>query len=186
MSKVIRISETVYEKMQAVAVPLEDDNNSVLERALDRLLSDAAQQNGRTHGLNSQAEVLIQDPDAPDDLMHTKIRSGAFGARRISGRNWSLLITAAHEVTGERTDSFASLQSLSPFNMVEGQLEERGYHFIPSARVSIQYRSAPDVWDGCLQMAKRLNLPIEIEFEWPNKEKAAHPGKRGKLSWYPV
>lgn len=186
MSHVIRISDTTYEKMQLVAVPLEDSADSVLERALDFYISQNATSNDSQAKSISNSQAIVQNPDSPDDLKHTKIRWGRFGDNKVNGRNWSELVRVAHEVAAKRTNSFDSLSRISPFNLVEHELEERGYHFFPNASISVQYRSAPEVWEGCLQIAKSLDLAVEVEFEWLNKHKAAHPGERGKLLWDPA
>lgn len=184
MSHVIRISDTTYELMQSAAIPLEDNHDSVIGRALEFYISHHGRKN--TPRAVSEYEVLTQNPDSPDDLTHSKIRWARFGNRKMSGRNWSELVKVAHEVAAERVDSFDSLRRITPFNVEMGELEERGYHFFPNANISVQYKSIPDVWENCLQMARNLSLAIEVEFEWPNKEKAAHPGARGRLLWDPA
>lgn len=183
MSKTIQISDSTFEKMKEAAVPLEDNADSLLNRVLDFYLKhhDGESKNGSTE----DKDILTLDPHAPDDLRHSKIRWGRFGDRRISGRNWSQLVETAHELATERSQSFEEVRRITPFNVREGKYEERGYHHFPSAGLSVQYKSAPDVWDGCLKIAEDLGVPVEVEFEWLNKEGASHPGEKGKLSWTP-
>jgi hypothetical protein len=184
MSHVIRIADTTLEKMQSVAIPLQDDHNSVLDRVLNFYLQHNGK-SGRGENQSSAEQVLSQNPDSPDDLSWSKIRWGRFGNRKLSSRNWSELAKVAHEVASEKYNSFDQIRKMTPFNVVDGKLEERGYHFIPNADLSIQYRSGPDNWEYCLEMARSLGLTIEVEIEWPNKEGVAHPGERGKLAWSP-
>lgn len=183
MSKSIQISDSTFEKMKKAAVPLEDNPDSLLDRVLDFYLKH--HDDGSKSGSTEDKDILMLDPHAPDDLRHSKIRWGRLGGRRISGRNWSQLVETAHELATERSQSFEEVRRITPFNVREGKYEERGYHHFPSAGLSVQYKSAPDVWDGCLKIAEDLGVPVEVEFEWLNKEGASHPGKKGKLSWAP-
>jgi len=183
MSNKIRISESTFEKMKRAAVPLEDNPDSLLSRVLDFYLDnhDGEPEEDASGG----DDTIVLDPHAPDDLRHSKIRRARFDNRRVSGRNWSQLVKAAHEVAVEKTQSAEEASEISPFNVKMGQYEQRGYHHFPSAGLSVQYKSAPDVWEGCLRIAEHLGVPVEVEFEWLDKEGASHPGERGSLSWKP-
>lgn len=184
MSRHIEVSDSTFEQMQKAAVPLEDDVDSLLDRVFSFYLEHHGD-NSKSTATTEDGEVRTLNPHAPDDLRHTKIRWGRFNDRRISGRNWSHLVETAHELVAERSQSFDEIQRITPFNVREDTYEERGYHYFPGAGLSVQYKSAPDVWDGCLKIAEDLEVPIEVEFEWLNKESASHPGEIGKLSWVP-
>ena len=176
----MQISDDTFEKMQKVAIPLEDSADSLLNRVLDFYIA-----HHNSAGSSKSEDILVLNPHAPDGLTHSKVRWGRFADRRVSGRNWSQLVEAAHEMAVDRSQTFEEVREVSPFNLKNGKYEERGYHFFPSAGISVQYKSVPDVWDGCLKIAEHLGVPIEVEFEWLDKEGASHPGEKGRLSWSP-
>jgi len=183
MSKTIQISDATFRKMKKAAVPLEDNADSLLNRVLDFYFKHG--DSGSNSTSPDSDGILTLDPHAPEDLRHTKIRWGRFGERRVSGRNWSQLVETAHELVTAQSSSFEEVRRITPFNVKESKYEQRGYHYFPSSGLSVQYKSAPDVWDGCLKIAEHLGVQIEIEFEWLDKEGASHPGEKGKLSWAP-
>lgn len=55
--------------------------------------------------------------------------------------------------------------------------------------VSCGARAAADAnqsWQHTLRLAKKLSLPVQVRFEWHDKEAAAHPGKRARVAWEPA
>lgn len=190
MTRTVKISEATFEKMQEVAIPLEDNADTLLSRVLDYYISQHASRgdgavSDHDAKVPSQSDALVLNPHSPDSLTHSKIRWGKFGGRRISGRNWSQLVETAHEVLVNHVKDFEEVRRITPFNVREGRYEKRGYHFFPQAGISVQYKQVPDAWDSCLKIAEQLSLEVEIELEWLDKKSAAHPGAKARLSWAP-
>jgi hypothetical protein len=67
-------------------------------------------------------------------------------------------------------------------NFVSRKKEDEGYHFMPELGISVQGQDANDSWKGASHLARKLGVPVEIEFLWREKEGAAFPGVTGRLS----
>ena len=51
--------------------------------------------------------------------------------------------------------------------------------------ISVQGVDAHDAWRIAYGLARKLSLPVEMIFEWRDKEGAAHPGEIGNIGWTP-
>jgi hypothetical protein len=49
----------------------------------------------------------------------------------------------------------------------------------------VQGVDAHDAWRIAYGLARKLSLPVEVIFEWRDKEGAAHPGEIGTIGWTP-
>ncbi|MCA9735501.1 hypothetical protein KC799_25410 [candidate division KSB1 bacterium] len=187
MSPVIRISDEIFQRLQKHATPLVDTPATVIEKILDYCENGEiieSRKITKSTEINSNKDDFIKlDPDSPQDLTHTKILNGMFGNKKIL--NWNSLIQVAHIYAMEKTEDFFRLSEISISNISKGQRRDKGFHFIPEIGISIQGENANDTWKRALHLAKKLNLEIEILFEWRVKAKAANPGKKGYLYWKP-
>ena len=179
----IQISDRTFERLQRLATPFVDMPDTVIERLLDEHEARTNTAVPGTTGLTIQA--LQQDPDAPDNLTFTRVRSASFGNIEISRPKWNKLVRTAHQEARQRLGSFHSLASITITNIQEGKHEDYGYTYIPEADISVQGLAANLAWPSSLKLARHLKVPIRVVFEWHNKDGAAHPGKRSILEWTP-
>ena len=179
----IPISDSTYERLQRLGTTFVDTPDMVIGRLLDEHEARTNTAVSGTIGLTVQA--LQQDPDTPDDLRFTRVRSASFGNIEISRPKWSTLVRTAHQEARQRLGSFHSLKSVTITNIQEGKHEDYGYTYLPEADISVQGLAANLAWPSSLKLARHLKVPIRVVFEWHNKDGAAHPGERGVLEWAP-
>jgi hypothetical protein len=70
--------------------------------------------------------------------------------------------------------------------MVKGAKSDEGYSPLPEYGISVQGVDAHDAWRIAFGLARKLSLPLEVIFEWRDKERAAYPGEIGRMAWSPL
>ena len=88
-------------------------------------------------------------------------------------------------VAHKRLGSFDALRRVSTANLREGKYEESGYRYLQDADLSIQGVDSNLAWDHSLRVARAIEIPIDVRFEWRNKEAADRPGEEAILEWAP-
>ena len=183
---VVRISDSVYERLEAHVQGFNEGPSDVIERLLDKHESDGIGENRR--GSQSASNVVELNPEAPGDLTHTKVLEAEFGGHEVSKPNWNKLLKIAHERALEEIGSFREVAEITNSNIKEGKFDGKGYHhYVTSgSRIpdfSIQGKKARTAWPDILHLAKHLDADVFVRFKWRDKEKAAHPNKEGILQW---
>lgn len=179
----IQLSDSNFQRLQHLAVPFTDTPDTVVGRLLNHFEDASANGSARNGQSDSSAKRL--EPDAPDDLSFTRVRAASFGNVEIGRPNWNKLVRTAHTEALKALGSFAELVRVSQANMQQGRVEDNGFRYVPSADISIQGLPASLAWQHSLQLARKLNIPIQTTVEWMNREGAAHPGETAILEWKP-
>ena len=192
---IVEIPESLFKRLQKLAIPLVDTTVTVLERLVDRAEHDlrskeaaSTPDNGEAYG-GSQGKVGSSTfaPDAPPDLRHTRVLTARFAGRTASG--WNNLVHAAHAEALSQLQSLDVLRGVTKSNFITGRASsediKRGFHHVPEINISIQNVSAEHAWLNALRLARHLGVEIKVTFEWMRKNEAARPGKSGSLSWRP-
>lgn len=184
MSHVITVSDDTFGKLQALARPFIDTEESVIvalaEAELERR---AVSANG--NGSLAGRTVLRLDPDSHENLTHARLLSANVDGRPIHRPKWNGLLGHLHVVAHKRLGSFDALRRVSTANLREGKYEESGYRYLQDADLSIQGVDSNLAWDHSLRVARAIEIPIDVRFEWRNKEAAARPGEEAILEWAP-
>ncbi|RLE48733.1 MAG: hypothetical protein DRJ18_01335 [Candidatus Methanomethylicota archaeon] len=187
MSTVIRIPEPIFIRLQALAKPFVDTPASVIGRLLDFYEAHTGTQaSSSTHAHTPTGvpnNLLQLDPDNPIDLHHTRVIEARFGDTAVS--NWNKLVYVAHRFAGAKTGSVEELCGVSISNIARGRRTDSGFHYFPDIDISIQNVDANAAWRNTLHLARKLDIPVRVVFEWRNKDRAANPGKKGVLEWKP-
>ena len=180
MSKVVRISDETYQLMQEFAKPFDDTPDTVIRKVLEFYASKHS--NNKLKKVNfSEDEILVLDIDKPTDLTHTKVLNGSFDNENI--RNWRELVSVAHKKALNKLGTVDNLKKITTANIVEGEKVDNGYKPIAGTNISMQGANANNSWSRALNIAKRLNTPIKIEFKWRDKKSAKYPNRKGVLKW---
>lgn len=186
MSPTITLSDETFSKLQKLAKPFVDTPESVILDLADAELkrrSGSGGGNGRYRGRDDQIRHL--DPDAHDNLTHTRLLSATVDGHPIHRPKWNGVLDYLHVLARQRFENFELVRRATGANVREGRYEESGYRYIPEADLSIQGVDANDGWDHSLRLARALEIPLEVRFEWREKEGAAHPGETAVLQWTP-
>ena len=186
MSPVIRITDEVFERLQRVATPLVDTPASVIGRLLDfydthqkSMVPVPAPVKTQSSGFHSEARKF--DPGQPPDLAHTRVISAHLDGRTAS--NWNELVHEAHRSAHARLKSYDLIEQATLAHIAKGRQIGKGFHYLSDIDVSIQNVGANIGWRNGLHLARKLHVPISVEFEWRKKEGAAYPGEKGILAW---
>lgn len=193
---VIRISDQAFSRLQKLAEPFVDTPGSVIERILDHYEKNR-NKNGPVAPINLaspplgeppepyEEEVPLPNPDRPPDLSHTRILSAQFNGQNLSRRYWNHLVHVAHQVAFNKLGNFEAVRPATRSNIVRGRKPNKGFYYDSTIGVSIQRVGSTQAWSQVLHLARRLNVPVSVEFEWRHKAPAAYRDKRGSLDWPP-
>jgi hypothetical protein len=183
----IELSDTTYAKLQRLGTAFVDTPETVIARLADAALRAQSQQNNPSSAQAlSSTDIIELDPFFTGNLAHTRVRRATFADKEIEPARWNNLLRIAHLEALPKFGSIEALKEASSARLRKGKYELEGYKYVPSGGFSIQGVDSNQSWANSLRLAKKLNVPIEIEFEWYPKEEAAHPGKRGHMRWEPA
>jgi hypothetical protein len=181
----IDISSETLELLKRLAVPFVDTTpESVIARlATDALEAEEAPRVGS--GRVRPPDLVEVDPHFAGNLAFTRVRRARFGAQEVEPPKWNQLLRVAHLQARKVLGSVQALADATSARVRAGAYSGEGFRPVPGGDFSLQGLDSNLAWASSLRLAKKLNRPIEVEFEWLDKEAAAHPGKRGHLIWEP-
>jgi hypothetical protein len=214
LMKEVLIPDTLYKKLQSIAIPFEDTVATVIERLLDehelkRLsgeldldeeeldldeeeldldeldLSDEDELSLDEDEDELSLDLLVLNPDNPDSLYHTRVLRAILGGQEIYNPKWNKIVHTAHRIALQQGIPIETLIKLSLSNVVKGKKIDSGFHYLPDSDISIQGMDSNQAWKHSLDLMKYLKLPIEVHFKWRDKEEAAFPNQQGMLAWKP-
>lgn len=119
------------------------------------------------------------DPNSVD-LRFTFVIKAIFGSQEVS--NWNRLLQAAVEASLKGGFSGSDFRRLR-VPVEKGALTEKGFNPLSGTGYSLRNVDATSACRFSFILAKKLNLPIRVNFRWRNNEQAAHPGCSGLLKW---
>jgi len=74
------------------------------------------------------------------------------------------------------------LKKIILVNYVDGKgVQDKGYRFIEDAKLSVQGQDSNAAWKAAFHIIKAVGMNIDVSFGWENKDKAAYPGKSGRM-----
>jgi hypothetical protein len=185
MSPSVELSPQTFARLQAHAIPLVDNIESVINR-----LADFYETKGGAPipaAVNGGGDVISArqfNPVAPPDLTHTKVLTIEFNGKPLEhGKvNWGGLLIAAVREAKRKAKSPSDLKRLITVNYVERQKEDEGYKFISDIGLSVQGQDANSAWRAACHIAQQLGCQLLVTFVWREKEDAAFPGVTGQFS----
>jgi hypothetical protein len=193
MGPMIRISDETYRRLQnpSIAKPFDDTPGTVIDKLLDFFekqhgIASAAPSAPNGTPPTASSSATTYDPDRPPDLTNTKIIAAEFAGQRfypralfgMKGLTWNGLVKVANRYAFDQVKAFDKFRDLTRSNVENGRSTDRGFHYFQEIDISIQYVDAEHAWTNILHLARQLNVPVNIEFEWDNQ-------RRGVLTWTP-
>ena len=129
-------------------------------------------------------EFMMCDPNNPPSLSFTRITSASIGGQ--DARNWNDLADTGFRLAWQQgyTD-VADIGNWSGANIRPGTYTREGFHPVRDTGLSVPGMSAPKVWEVALRIAKKLRVPIVVQFHWRDKPGAAYPGRQAMMPWTP-
>ncbi|MGL6140844.1 MAG: T4SS efffector SepA family protein [Planktothrix sp.] len=189
--KVIRISNPIFTRLQAIAEPLTDTSASVIEKLLD--FYEQHQNNATKLVTNKKVKPLSNirelNPENPPKLAHSKVTKVILNNLHLTNPGWNEIIEEIHIIAmnkiNSREKSYDKLILVTSFNITDGEYTQKGYKFIQKLNISIQNVSSDHAWKGILKMVKTLDISVTIYLTLNDKEGASFPGEECLLSWSP-
>jgi hypothetical protein len=186
MSPTITLSDETFHKLQTLAKAFVDTPESVISDLADaELRRRSGSGTGSGRGPKEEEPILSLDPDAHDNLTHTRLLSATVDGHPIHRPKWNGILDYLHVLARQRFDTFELVRRATGANVRDGRYEESGFRYVPEADLSIQGVDANLAWDHSLRLARALAVPLRLRLEWRNKEAAAHPGQTAFLEWTP-
>jgi len=187
MKPVVRLPESTYKKLESLAKPFVDKTPvDVIERLIGEYEARHRPSSSNGHLSDNSENVRILNPEAPGNLTHAKVLHARIGDTDINRPNWIKLVNVTHELAMQRGYTVESLARITLSHIREGEYTGDGFKYLPEANISVQGMQADKAWRDILHLAKYLGVAIDVMFEWRNKEGAAHPGEKGRVSWAPA
>ena len=179
MMPVIRISDATFVDLKSISTWLGTDTPSKTIEDLVREKMDALdlERDVKTEVTASDGEVSVFD--RTPGLTFTRILSAAMNGKSLSKPNWAgLLIEMAKHV---KAKGFVAERLATELQIPTNSeaYEEEGYRYYPELGISVQGQSAQDAWKEVSRLADKHRIPVEVEFQWRDNEKAQHPGRVG-------
>ena len=177
--RTIEIEQSTFERLKSFAIPLEDTNDSVLNRALDAL-------ERQTHDPVTEEEIdddeyLIDFRQLPN-LKHTKVLEASLAGQRIANPSWNRLLDLTIVGGMQRLRNFYELSRICRIGMVRGREVRKGYRYIGEVDISVQGQNSNSACNAMVAVAEQLGIELEVKFMWRDKRDAEHPGARAKLN----
>lgn len=162
----------------------EDTPLTVISRCVEFYIS--------SHGSSAPKAVTTGVPgtitfpaEAPPDLTFTRPVAINLDGQPLEKKllYWNAMMFSVVERAAKKLNSAEKLKQLILVNYMDGQgPEKQGYRFIPSAGLSVQGQDSNSAWKAIVHLAKAVGVTVDVTFVWENKDKAAHPGKTGRMT----
>ncbi|MBL8447040.1 MAG: hypothetical protein JNJ44_06465 [Zoogloeaceae bacterium] len=201
MSHMVEISDETYKKLQALAVPFVDTPDSVIRRAVDKMMN-ASTRDGEgppaahtaksspdcVHGdprssVLSNDKVMTFEPTSLPDVTHTTFLAGVVASTEV--QDWNHLSLAVHAEVFRKVGSVEALRRASTANIKPGSHFDHGFKTGKGLPFSIQGAEANKACSIAFRLAREHGIAVTAEFRWQNKEKAAFPGSVGRIESIP-
>jgi hypothetical protein len=176
----ITISNSLYEKLKSLAIPFEDTQESVIARCVDFYASS----HGKTPTSQPADSGVMSFPaDGPPDLTFTRPTAITLDGVSYEKKDlyWNNLLfdVVARAAKKLPTDQ---LKKIILVNYADGKgAQDKGYRFIEDAKLSVQGQDSNAAWKAAFHIIKAVGMKIDVSFAWENKDKAAYPGKSGRM-----
>ncbi len=182
MMPVVRISDATFVDLKSIATWLGADTPSKTIERLVREKMDALDLERDAGEEMIEAAASEGEPfffERTPGLTFTRILAANLEGQSLDRPNWvGLLIEMAKRV---KAKGFTQDQLVKELQIPtkHDSYEEEGYRFYPRLGISIQGQSAQDAWKEINRLADKHRIPVEVEFQWRDNEKAQHPGRVG-------
>lgn len=179
---VIRISDATFVDLKSIATWLGAETPSktiekLVREKMDSLDLERDIGEEQTEEAESGNHATFFEP-APG-LFFTRILSARMDGKTLEKLNWAgLLLEIVKRVKSKGIASDRLANEVQVPAKTE-PYEEEGYRYYPEVGISIQGQSAPDAWKEVSRLADKHRIPVEVEFQWRENEKAQHPGRVG-------
>lgn len=183
MMPVIRLNDATFIDLKQIATWLgtktpSDTIDSLVREKMDTLGMERDVDEGSV--TEDQAGDRLVFEKAPG-LSFTRILSASINKRKVDKINWvGLLLSVVGLVRAQGLTGEQLVRELQVPARASAYVSD-GYKFYPDLGISIQGQSAADAWREVSRLAQKYRIPVEVQFQWRENEKAQHPGRIGVI-----
>lgn len=186
MGITVELSDSLTNRLHAVSRPFEDTPAT----AIERILSFYEREHRRTNQSSAQIGPSRPgqrrfDPSNPPHLTHARLVAARLAGDALRKPKWNELVREVHRRAFLSLGDVNEVRRLSTANLFVGEKDDEGFRPLDTLGFSIQGVDSNDSWRISYDLARKLVIPIEVEFEWRHKDDAAYPGEAGILEWTP-
>ncbi len=181
---VIRISDAAFADLKYIATWLEADTPS---KAIDRLVRNEMERLGLGREEQPISELAapanndVHSYDKAPGLSFTRVLFATVSSAHFSKMNWATLLLELIRCVQKKGIVGDNLAREIQIPSKVGRFEKNGFKFHPDIGLSIQGQSASDVWREVNRLANKHRIPVEVQFQWRDNDKAQHPGRTGSI-----
>jgi hypothetical protein len=183
MMPVVRVNDGTFADLSTLKTWF---NTKTPSETIDRLVKEVMEQLGMERDDEPEAVVTTSNSGAMEfetapGLAFTKPLSASINGKALHSPRWSaILLKMIAEVKATGVEGEKLVRELGIPAKVE-RYEEEGFKYHPDLGISVQGQSASDAWKEIDRIAKKLRVPVEVEFWWRQNPKAQYPGRTGIL-----
>ena len=182
----VDIADATVSRLQAIAVPLTDTFDTVVNRLLDHWDATTSSQPrllkpGEPIRTLGDGVTMEFDPANPPNLSFTVfLQVKIEGATLVKAHHyWNYLLHAVIRAAHSKGKDAKAIHQMLFVNAELGQKEDNGYKFLSDVGISVQGQDSNTAFRQIQQLAAANDIDFELHFAWQNSEKAAYPGQRG-------
>jgi plasmid stabilization system protein ParE len=182
MMPVIRLNDATFADLKAISTWLSTNTPS---ETVDRLVREKLEQLGLERDAGPEPQAQPENDklkfDKAPGLAFTRLLSAKIGGTHVKKTNWaSLLLDMIAAVKAKGLSKERLVEELQIPAKATAYSKE-GYKYYPELGLSVQGQAAQDAWKEVDRLAQKWAIPVEVEFQWRQNEKAQHPGRTGIL-----
>jgi hypothetical protein len=179
MMPVIRISDATFVDLRSIATWLGTNTPSETIDSLVREKMDTLhlERDVEEASLEQSGDPIVFE-ETPG-LSHTRILAASVNSRDIGKTTWSGLLLSMIQTAYSKGLSGQDLVNTLQIPAKVGVITNDGYKFYPDLGISVQGQSAADAWREVRRLADKFSVPVEVRFQWRDKDKAQYPGRIG-------
>lgn len=175
----VPIEQSTFERLQEHARPLVDTADSVIARALDAL--DEKERSNLASPAPTAGGMAFGPNNPLPDVKHTRMLAASLDGQAVLTANWANVLRVMLVRAKEHYGDFEQLRRRCAVNIVPRAKDDDGYTYLPQAGLSYQGANANAAANAIVALAKDIGTSLDVDFEWRDKEQAAHPGRRARI-----
>jgi hypothetical protein len=178
----VALAQDVFENLKQFAEPLVDDINSVIRKLIASYEETRGAHPAPLGPKPKTAGLMEFDPASPPNLRYTTPTKITLDGKLFKPTEtyWNtLLIEVIRQAAGLVSEK--NVADLVIVNHQIGKKTDTGFKFIPEANLSVQGQDSVMAWKAIHHIAAQLGIPLEVEFRWQPKSRAAYPNSRARM-----
>ena len=175
----IEVSQSAFDYLKSIAVPLVDTTISVF----DRVISEHRMHRPTAVGAVGGMEVQFGPKDLPS-VKFTSIEAATIDGHSASKTNWNTILEDTIAACVAKGVSSSDVKQSLFAQVIDGNQQSRnGFRFIRTAGFSFQGLEAERACKNIVLLAVKFDISVEITVRWQENEEAQFPGQRARLSF---